>query len=413
MCYDDNCQVRFLEEVDEMQVILRAFVWDFAPDKMLSTFRRLKEEWGIDGISFVTMNPSTLLLLPNSEQTRLHYTDVGAVCFIPERSWYADFPIMPIASELCCEGNPLKEATEKAKEAGLRVSTVVSCCYNPLIGKKHPELTVQNALGDRLIHLLCPANPLVREFLVRTVGDLVTNYPLDAVELENLGYLNLKRLDSLTTDLVLTPAADFLLSRCFCEHCCQTSLEQGIEIERVRFFVQTELEQFFISPSELAQSPLEWDLWEGLVEGEARKVLHMRMDIVSSLLALLVEQIYHKHDKRVHVEGNLLPASLWQVGIDRHRLRELAHAIEVDAKDVAPERLPPYLLLNRQVFGEQTELWVRLHPSERFVPNRQAFLAQVRTCKEQKVEGIVIVGYGSLRKQNWDWIREAIAVLKN
>lgn len=395
-----------------MKVILRAFVWDFTPDKMSFTFHCLRSDWGLDGVSFVVSNPAKLLILPNAEHGRFRYADEGAVCFQPERSWYADLPIMPIASELCGKRNPLKEAAEKAKESGLSVSVVVTCCYNPLLGKQHPNLTVKNALGDRILHLLCPANPLVREFLVRMVGDLVTNYSLDAIELEDLGYLNLRKLDSLVTDLVLTPAADFLLSRCFCEHCCRAASERGIEIERVRFFVQTELEQFFVTITELAQSPLEWDLWEGLVEGEARKVLHMRMDIVSSLLALLVEQISHKHDKRVHVEGHLLPASLWQVGIDRHKLRELAHAVEVDAKEVAPDRLPPYLLLNRQVLGDQAELWVRLHPSERFVPNRQAFLAQVRACKDQKVDGVVIVGYGSLRRQNWEWICEAISLLK-
>jgi len=395
-----------------MQVILRAFVWDFAPEKMTSTFRRLRDEWGLDGISFVVSNPSKLLFLPNSEQGRFRYADEGAVCFRPERSWYADLPVMPVASELCGRRNPLKEASERAKEVGLRVSAVVTCCYNPLLGRKHPELTVQNALGDRILHLLCPANPLVREFLVRMVGDLVTNYPLDAVELEDLGYLTLMRARELVTDLTITPAADHLLSRCFCEHCCRIASQSNIEIERVRFFLQTELEQFFIAPTELTQFPVEWDVWEKLVEGEAQKVLHMRMDIVSSLLALLVEQIAHKHDKRVHVEGHLLPATLWQIGIDRHKLRELAHAIEVDAKEVAPDRLPPYLILNRQVFGNQTELWVRLHPSERFVPNKQAFLAQVRACKEQKVDGVVIVGYGSLRRQNWDWIQEAVALLK-
>lgn len=405
-------EFRFLE-VDAMKVILRAFVWDFAPNTMSSTFRRLHNEWGLDGISFVVSNPSKFLLLPNAEQDRFRYADEGAVCFQPERSWYAGLDIMPVPSELCGRRNPLRETTEKAKEVGLRVSAVVTCCYNPILGKQHSELTVQNALGDRILYLFCPANPVVREFLVRMVGDLVTNYPLDAVELGDLGYLNLSKFPGLTTDLHLTPAADFLLSRCFCEHCRRTATEQGIEIERVRFFVQTELEQFFIAPTELAQSPLEWDFWESLVEGEARKVIHMRMDIVSSLLALLVEQISHKHEKRVHVEGHLLPASLWQIGIDRYKLRELAHAIEVDAKEVPPGRLPPYLLLNRQVFGDQVELWVRLHPSERFVQNRQAFLAQVRACKEQKVDGVVIVGYGSLRRQNWDWIREAVSLLKS
>lgn len=396
-----------------MQVILRAFVWDFAPERALETFRRLKEEWGIDGISFVTSNPSRLFFLPNAEHGRFRYADEGAVCFQPERSWYAGLPVMPIPSELCGERNPLKEMTEKAKSVGLKTFAVVSCCYNPLIGRRNPDLTVKNALGDRLLHLLCPTNPVVRQFFTSLVGDLSTNYQLDAIELQDLGFLELTRMVGLVTDLKLTPAADFILSQCFCQYCCEAALERGIEIERVRFFLQNELEQFFASWTELSEMPLEWDLWEGLMEGEAQKFLHLRMDIVSSLLASLVEEIAHKHDKRVHVEGHLLPASLWQRGLDRHRLRELAHAVEVDAKEVEPERLQPYLLLNRQVLGDQAELWVRLHPSERFVSNKQAFLSQVRACKEQTVDGVIIVGYGSLRRQNWDWIREAVVLLKS
>jgi hypothetical protein len=98
--------------------------------------------------------------------------------------------------------------------------------------------------------------------------------------------------------------------------------------------------------------------------------------------------------------------------LDRQRLAELAHAVEVDAKDVPPDRLAPYLTLNRQVFGEQAQLWVRLYPSERFVTSKEEFLAQVRACQMQGVDGVVIAGYGSLRRQNWAWIKEAIAILK-
>ncbi len=395
-----------------MQVILRAFVWEFAPERLPHTFRRFREEWGLDGISFVSYNHTKLLFLPNAEQNRLQYVEEGTVCFLPERSWYAGLPVMPIASALCNTVNYLKVVTEQAKEVGLNTSVVVSCCSNLYLGRRYPELTVQNPLGDRLLHLLCPANPIVRQLLVSMVGDLVTNYPIDAVELENLGYLPFTKVGDFVTDIPITPAVDFMLSRCFCPHCCRAARERGIEIERVRFFLQNELEQLFIAPTDLAQLPPERDFWGGFVEGEAQKVIQMRTDIVCSLLALLTEEIAHKHDKRVHVESRLLPATLWQYGLDWQRIRELAHAVEVNAQEVSPERLPPYLVLNRQVFGEQVELWVRLRPSERFVANRQAFLAQVRACKEQKVDGIIIVGYSSLRRQNWDWIHEAIALLK-
>ena len=396
-----------------MPVTLRALVWDFAPEQAMDTFKLLRQEWGVDGISFVTVHPAGTLLLPHASRLPwVRYGEVGAVCFLPEKSWYAGLPLMPPVSELCEGRNWFKELTEAAKAVGLQVSAVLPCCFNPAIGRRCPDLTVQNALGDRLLHALCPSNPVVRQLLISLVGDLTTNYPLDALELEALGFITLSKSPDLLTDLRLTPAADFLLSRCYCEHCCRFAQEQGVEVERVRFFTQTQLEEFAVMPTELTQAPLDWKLWSSFAEGQAQKFIQVRMDIVSSLLADLVEEATHKHDKRVHVEGQLSPATLWQYGLDRQRLAELAHAVEVDAKEIPPDRLAPYLTLNRQVFGERTQLWVRLHPSERFVASKEEFLAQVRACQTHGVDGIVIVGYGSLRRQNWAWVKEAIALLK-
>ncbi|MFA0780486.1 MAG: hypothetical protein RJAPGHWK_002001, partial [Candidatus Fervidibacter sp.] len=375
-----------------MQVTLRALVWDFAPEQATDTFNLLRQEWGVDGISFVAVHPAETLLLPNaSRRPWVRYGEVGAVCFLPEKSWYAGLPLLPPVSELCEGRNWLKELTEAAKKVGLLVSAVLPCCFNPAIGRRCPDLTVQNALGDRLLHALCPSNPVVRQLLVSLVGDLTTNYPLDTVELEALGFITLSKSPDLLTDLRLTPAADFLLSRCYCEHCCRIAQEQGVEVERVRFFTQTQLEEFSVMLTELTQAPLDWKLWSGFAEGQAQKFIQVRMDIVSSLLADLVEEAAHKHDKRVHVEGQLSPATLWQYGLDRQRLAELAHAVEVDAKEIPPDRLAPYLTLNRQVLGERTQLWVRLHPSERFVASKEEFLAQVRACQTHGVDGIVLV----------------------
>ncbi len=288
----------------------------------------------------------------------------------------------------------------------------MTCNHNPAIGRRHHDLTVLNALDDRLLHALCPANPTVQELLSRLVGDLCTNYPIDGVELESVGYLLLSRLAGLVSDVEITPAIDFLISRCFCPHCIRAATDRRIEIERVRFFARTELEQFFIAPTDFANTPLEWDIWASLVEGVGEQVLYLRMGMVSMLLSSVVGAA-KKKDKKVHIEGDLLPARLWVVGLDRQEIARLADGIEVDAKEVSPDRLPASLALNRQVFGSQAEVWVRLHPSERFVPNRQAFLSQVRACKEQKVSGVVFAGYGSLRRQNWSWIREAVALLKD
>lgn len=395
-----------------MQVVLRALVWDFALDRAATTFATLRDDWGVDGISFVTASPATTLLLPNADGPKVRYDEEGAFWFLPERSWYVGLPLVPPVSPLCEGRNWLKELTERAKGAGLWVGAVLPCCRNPAIGRRCPDLTVCNAWGDRLLHALCPSNPTVRQLLVNLVGDLTANYPLDAVELEAVGFVNLSDAPGLLTDLHLPPAADFLLSRCYCEHCCRAAREVGVEVERVRFFTQTQLDEFAIMPTELSQAPLDWELWGSFAEGEAQKFIQVRMDIVSGLLASLVEEATHKHDKRVHVEGHLSPAALWQYGLDRQRLAELADAVEVDAKDTPADRLRAQLALNRQVLGTRAQLWVRLHPSERFIRTKDEFLAQVQACKDQKVDGVIFVGYGSLRRQNWAWVRDAVRLLK-
>lgn len=396
-----------------MQVMLRAFVWDFGLDQAADTFAALKNDWGIDGISLVVASPTETLFLPNAHGLRVRYDEAGAFWFLPERSWYVGLPLLPPVSPLCEGRNWLKELAERAKSVGLDVSAALPCCRNLAIGRRCPDLTVQNALGDRLLHALCPSNPVVRQLLVSLVGDLTANYPLDALELEAVGFVNLSEAPGLLSDLDLTPAADFLLSRCYCDHCCRIAAAHGVEAERVRFFIQAQLEEFAVMPTELSQAPLDWELWGSFAEGEAQKFIQVRLDIVSTLLSDLVEEATHKHDKRVHVEGHLLPATLWQYGLDRQRLAELADAVEVDAKTVPPERLRPHLVLNRQVLGHRAALWVRLHPSERFIRDKDAFFAQVHACKEQRVDGVIFVGYGSLRRQNWAWVREAIRLLKD
>ncbi|MCS7225272.1 MAG: hypothetical protein NZ959_12095 [Armatimonadetes bacterium] len=395
-----------------MKAVLRAFIYDFDLRTATEQFQRLRNDWGMDGISLVAVSPARVVLLPNAPGDRLRWIGEGTLCFQPHPAWYADLRFLPVFDEQAAKEEVFRRLVEAAKEAGLSVMAVVPCCQNSAIGRRYHDLTVLNALDDRIQDFLCPANPDARTLMAALVGDLCSNYAIDGVELESLGYLLLSRVQGLVSDIELTPAIEFLMSRCFCAHCTRAATERDIEIERVRFFAKTQLEQFFIAPTDFANTPLEWDIWASLVEGVGEQILYLRMAIVSSLLALLVEAA-QKKDKKVHIEGHLLPARLWTVGLDRQQMVLLADAIEVDAKEVPPDRLPPSLILNKQVVSTNAELWVRLHPSERFVANRHAFLAQAKACKDHNVSGVVFAGYGSLRRQNWSWIQEAVSLLKS
>ncbi|MEI9902879.1 MAG: hypothetical protein WDN06_02030 [Asticcacaulis sp.] len=74
-------------------------------------------------------------------------------------------------------------------DGGLPVRAWTVLNHNSRLGFDHPEVTAQNAFGDRYPYSLCPAQPDVIEYAVTLCRDLSAGYDLTQLLLETPGWL--------------------------------------------------------------------------------------------------------------------------------------------------------------------------------------------------------------------------------
>src|SRR5262249_47589570 len=110
----------------------------------------------------------------------------------------------------------------------------------------YPELTQQNAYGDRLPHALCPANDEVVAYLQGLCRDLATNYPMWAIQLECFGWMSLRHGHHHERDLVgLNDFEAELLSLCFCAGCKSKAVAAGVDVGEASETVRCILDAVF------------------------------------------------------------------------------------------------------------------------------------------------------------------------
>src|SRR5690606_38739311 len=94
----------------------------------------------------------------------------------------------PVADEVTGT-NYTSELLSSLAERGFDVIAWVVYLYNHNVAKRHRELSVENAFGDRHGAQLCPANPAVRGYAA-TLTDAVMQAPdLDGLVAESLSFL--------------------------------------------------------------------------------------------------------------------------------------------------------------------------------------------------------------------------------
>lgn len=124
----------------------------------------------------------------------------------------------------------LPSIIEEARELGLRTTAWTVLFHNSRLGREHPRSCVHNAFGDIYTYALCPARPEVREYGIGLLCDLAAHESLDAIELEAAGFMGYRHGSHHgKASLELDAAADFLLSYCFCDACCEGLVAQGVE----------------------------------------------------------------------------------------------------------------------------------------------------------------------------------------
>jgi hypothetical protein len=319
---------------------------------------------------------------------------------------YRDTPIKPIVSPLLEERDLLGEIEESAARHGLKLTAWTVTLHNSALGRRYPEHTVENAFGDRYPHMLCPADPAVREFVRALCQDLSSNHDLMALELEHLHFGDFAHYHGhQKVGVELGPVEGYLLSLCFCPSCLSEGLRQGVSIEALRQTVREELERVLAGRATPSADEEAVPEFMGRCP-ELRNYAKMRSRVVASL----TEEVRAAARCRLHL---LALGDHLLTGASPANLAPLADALEVlcytPQIEVTRERIEGLLEASGAGPEKVVAGFAAHHPDS---PTAETLVNNVRRARELGVWGYSFYNYGMLSWEQLDWIRRAVEALK-
>ncbi|MFB7798372.1 hypothetical protein [Isoptericola sp. NPDC056134] len=170
--------------------------------------------------------------------------DAEAASYVPlhDRLW-SGARLRPRTDTPWVGPDAFARAARTARATGLRVEGWVVLTHSTHVGAGAPDVTVQNAFGERYPYALCPAAPDVRDYARRLVAGVVRSFDVDGLMLEALGPLGVGHLGrhEKTQGADWTPAAEHLLSVCFCDACRGLLDDHAVDVARLRLEVRAGL----------------------------------------------------------------------------------------------------------------------------------------------------------------------------
>ncbi len=362
---------------------------------------------------------NSVILSPNYHRARLfrprtlgfYNRPIDWCDFRPDPSLYEEPGLLPPINPdaRCVEG--CHQAAIAAKANGLDVIVSVIGCHNTTIGLSHPELCVENALGDRYAFALSPAQPRVRSFLGSLVRDLCRQYRPSSLLLDSFSYLDAVHREHHEL-MFVSPGAfgKYLLSLCFCPASCDRLRHEGIDPVALRAQV-IKLVQHAVANTPGPRSPeAERDELTGMLFEfpEFLAAARIRSDIVAELLNHIAA-IAREEGVRLYSQSALLARPTSRVWTEGAGLRTRAESCE---KIFIQAHWPSAREANHDLSWAATVL-----PAERFVLGTMTSEDNVATeadlvqravaAKRIGAAGVSFYNYGLLSAARLGWIRAA------
>ncbi len=362
---------------------------------------------------------NSVILSPNYHRARLfrprtlgfYNRPIDWCDFRPDPSLYEEPGLLPPINPdaRCVEG--CHQAAIAAKANGLDVIVSVIGCHNTTIGLSHPDLCVENALGDRYAFALSPAQPRVRSFLGSLVRDLCRQYRPSSLLLDSFSYLDAVHREHHEL-MFVSPGAfgKYLLSLCFCPASCDRLRHEGIDPVALRAQV-IKLVQHAVANTPGPRSPeAERDELTGMLFEfpEFLAAARIRSDIVAELLNHIAA-IAREEGVRLYSQSALLarPTSrVWTEGAGLRTRAESCEKIFIQAHwPSAREAIhdlswaATVLPAERFVLGTMT--------SEDNVATEADLVQRAVAAKRIGAAGVSFYNYGLLSAARLGWIRAA------
>ncbi|MDI3340064.1 MAG: hypothetical protein QJR03_05985 [Sphaerobacter sp.] len=408
-----------------MQTSIFAFATDLHDEGLDVVLDHVQRRAGLDGVTLACAYHHARDVFPHNPVRKVRFLEGGTVFFRPDAARYADLKITPQVSRLAQEVDMLAELLRAAERRGLAVRGWTVFLHNTTLGSRHPECTIQNAFGDPYITSLCPANPDVRAFARALAAD-IAGRGVQAVLAEALAYQPFDHgYHHERAFIALSPVTRVLLSLCFCEHCLAWMRAEGVDGPRVQRFVRTAVERVFAGEaSGLPEGPVELDTVAALADGELGRVLAVRQQVVTTLVAEVSEAVEQANaDARLtfmdmsgaakgyatgQPEGGPVPEIAWQDGVDVAAVGRHCHALASIGYARDPERLRRDIEAYQALLPAGTPLSVALRPMLPDCDSAENLAAKLALLRARRVAWVDFYHYGFMPLAALDRIRQAL-----
>jgi hypothetical protein len=401
---------------------LFAFASDLVDEGMATVLDNVAGRAGVGGVTMAAAYHQGRDIFPHNPARTVHFLEGDSVFFRPDLRRYQGLKLQPRVSKLAQESDVLADLCREASARSMRARAWTVFLHNHTLGSGHPECACRNAFGDAHLTDLCPSNPDVRAYVTALSGDIAAK-AVSTVVAESLHFHALEHgFHHERYFIELGPFGRHLLGLCFCEHCMEAGRRRGVEAERLRVEVRSELERRFAADPEPEAAELVKESVGEFAGGELAAYIETRAATVTSIVAEAAESARAEGAGFAFIDlsgavkgyatgrpqGAPVPETAWQFGIDVSGVAAACGQVEAIGYAADPERLRLDLAAYRSIIGPDQRLSLIMRPMAPDCDSAENLAAKLAIARELGAAEVGFYHYGFMRLQSLDLIRAAI-----
>lgn len=384
------------------------YSWDLA-ERPLAAFASEIRDLGLNTVTLAGSYHAGKFIRPRGKSGKVYFPEDGTVYFRPEAKRYGR--IKPVENSLNASHDFFAELTK----AGLPVNAWMVLLHNTRLGAAYPDVTVENAFGDRYVYALCPSAPDARAYATALCADITDRYPVLGVSVESPGFAPYAH--GYHHEFALMKQNrwfDNMMGLCFCDHCRRGAKAAGVDAEGLRARIRHDVESWLASDFDLPDDMAEafW-LADTRSDGELGRFLSWRCDVTTSLVTE-IRSVMRPDAVFAVIPSVARPTGgAWYEGSDLRALANAAGVIEACFYEGSAERVKADAWdVKRRLRGEGAIRGI-LRPAHPDLKSRGEVVAAVQGLKAAGITDVAFYNYGHLRPASLAWIGEALAELRD
>jgi hypothetical protein len=383
-----------------------AYAWDLAertPGEAAAELKGL----GLNTVTLAGAYHAGKFIRPRGIAGKVYFPEDGTVYFRPQARRYGK--IKPVESSL----NEDHDFFRKFGTTGLAVNAWMVLLHNTRLGQSNPDVTVENAFGDRYVYALCPSNPDARAYAVALCADITANYPVLGISCESPGFAPYQH--GFHHEFALMKQNrwfDNLMGLCFCQHCRKGAKAAGIDAEGLRSRIKADIESWLASDFDLPDDMAEafW-LADTRTDGDLGRFLAWRCEVTTSLVVEIKAAI--RNDAALAIIPSVArpTGGAWYEGSELAALAGAAGILEACFYEASAERVRVDAWdVKRRLRGKGAIRGI-LRPAHPDLKSKSEVVAAVAGLKAAGITDIAFYNYGHVRSSGLQWIGEALAAI--